>query len=158
MLKAREIIGLPVISIKTGKRLGTAKDVLLNAQWELTGILLNPGRMFFPPQIIEQKNLIAIGEDAITVPGKEAMRRLDRNSPLFSLRFGKKIITGMPVMTRSGMQLGRLEDVYLEDPSVNKINGLELTDGFISDLMEGRKCFPLDGEAAIGEETILVDR
>ena len=65
----------------------------------------------------------------------------------------------LPVVTVHGEQLGRVSDVYFDDLQGTQIVGYELTDGFIADMMEGRKWLPaprkLD-DVMLGEDVIIV--
>nr|WP_243864300.1 PRC-barrel domain-containing protein [Paenibacillus castaneae] len=65
----------------------------------------------------------------------------------------------LPVVTVQGLQLGRVSDVYFYPNQGTQIIGYELTDGFVSDVMEGRKWLraPSDPDAVLlGEDAIIV--
>lgn len=154
--RAQDIIGLPVIEVATGQRLATVEDFLLDEEWNLQGILLDSKHWFSSPRYIRWEDLISIGQDAVTISDEKAILQYDNDLFLHSLLTGNEKITGLPVMTVSGHQLGILEDVYFLQNMGKKIKGFELSDGFISDLQEGRKWLPIPLTITLGKDTILV--
>ncbi len=156
MRKARDLLGLPVVFVETGKRAGHAKDLLINDIWNVQGVILEVKHWFSPLRYIPWENIIACGTDAITIPNKNAIQSLEDMNPYFALIGGKYRLKGLPVITVNGQELGLVEDVYLE-PNVGKqIIGYELSEGFISDLKDGRKWLPTPQQATRGEDAIMV--
>ena len=60
------------------------------------------------------------------------------------------------MITVGGHELGMVEDVYLDQNWGKQIVGYELSEGFISDLKEGRKWLPMPDSATKGEDAIIV--
>ncbi len=57
-------------------------------------------------------------------------------------------------MLSNGRELGMVEDVYfMEDMGI--LMGYELSDGFISDLREGRKVFRPNSPLTWGEDVLI---
>ncbi|MNP56362.1 hypothetical protein D3C76_1510830 [compost metagenome] len=52
--------------------------------------------------------------------------------------------------------MGRLEDVYFSEKMEDSIVGLELSDGLLTDLQEGRRRIPVPAGAKRGEDVITV--
>ncbi|MFH5182283.1 PRC-barrel domain-containing protein [Paenibacillus sp. TAB 01] len=52
MKRARDVIGLPVISVQSGKQIGTAKDILLGEDWKIKAVLLETKHWFTSPSCI----------------------------------------------------------------------------------------------------------
>ncbi|UUZ89394.1 PRC-barrel domain-containing protein [Paenibacillus sp. P25] len=69
---------------------------------------------------------------------------------------GDHQVKGLPVITVNGQQLGVIEDVYLETNWGKQVIGYELTEGFISDLKEGRKWSPMPESVTVGEDAVIV--
>ncbi|MNC57930.1 hypothetical protein D3C75_1076250 [compost metagenome] len=55
-----------------------------------------------------------------------------------------------------GIQMGRLEDVYFSEKMEDSIVGLELSDGILTDLQEGRRRIPVPPGAVRGVDAITV--
>jgi uncharacterized protein YrrD len=154
--KARDVIGLPVISVETGKQVGHAKDLLITESWNIQGIALEIKHWFSSMRYIAWEDVIACGTDAVTIPNENVVQSLEDANPHMALNTGKHKLKGLPVITVNGQQLGLVEDVYLE-PNVGKqIVGYELSEGFISDLKDGRRWLPMPQTATKGEDAIVV--
>ncbi|SFK68690.1 Uncharacterized protein YrrD, contains PRC-barrel domain [Paenibacillus sp. 1_12] len=157
MKKARDVIGLPILCVQTGKQVGTVKDLLLDEAWQIELILLENRHWFSTASCVAWKDVIALGEDAITIHNEEAVVQLDDQDQLYiSLLNGDHKVKGMPVVTVNGQHLGIVDDVYLDPELGKKVIGYELTEGFISDLKEGRKWLPLPDTVTMGEDAIIV--
>lgn len=65
-------------------------------------------------------------------------------------------IIGRPVLTFNGRRLGVIEDVYFGENMDKPLLGYELSDGFMTDLTEGRKWLPVNDSFTFGEEAVLV--
>jgi len=156
LLKARHIIGLPIICLQNGKRAGKVFDLLIDQDWHLAGVILGPKGWFTPSQLISRNDIVAYGEDAITIENRSFIHTWNDESSQTTLLDGKHKIKGLPIMTVNGIQLGILEDVYFSEQMGNKIIGFEISEGFISDLTEGRKWLALPDSATRGEEAIIV--
>ncbi|WP_282936425.1 PRC-barrel domain-containing protein [Paenibacillus sp. RC67] len=156
MKRARDVIGLPIICVQSGKQVGTAKDLLLGDAWQVEAVLLETKHWFATPSCILWKDVIALGEDAITIEHEEVISRLDDEQCYTSLVNGDRKLKGMPVLTINGQQLGIVDDVYLDQNRGKKVIGYELTEGFISDLKEGRKWLPLPDSVTVGKDAIIV--
>jgi uncharacterized protein YrrD len=154
--RAQDIIGLPVIEIKAGKQLGTAADLLIDREWNVQGVLLESKLWFGSPRFVPWEAIVAFGSDAVTVQNGQAVRPLDESADLVCLSSGASRLRGMPVITVNGEQLGLVEDVYIGDQLDKKIVGYELSDGFLSDLKEGRKWLPTPETATFGEDAVIV--
>jgi uncharacterized protein YrrD len=154
--RARNVIGLPIICVQTGTQAGAAKDLLLNAEWQVEALLLECKHWFSDTTIIWLSDVIAIGEDAITIPNQEVIRPMEEDFALIPLVSGNRKVKGLPIITVNGHQLGVIEDVYLESDWGKQVIGYELTEGFISDLKEGRKWLPLPESVKIGEDAVIV--
>lgn len=157
MKRARDIVGLPVICVQTGKQCGAVQDVLLDPDWRVAALLLETKTWFSQLTCIEKKDIVAIGDDAVTIAEEGAIRPLEScASGTAWLLSGDTKVKGLPVITVNGQQLGVIEDVYLEPDQGIQVIGYELTEGFISDLTEGRKWLPMPESVTIGEDAVIV--
>lgn len=156
MRKAQDIIGLPVIEIETGKQIGTAKDFLIDTDWNLQGVLLETKSWFSAPRYVKWDHIIAFGTDAITIPDGQCIQSLEADIELNYLEHGTSKLKGLPIITVNGNQLGLMEDVYFGEQWGKKIVGYELSEGFLSDLKDGRKWLPAPDGIMIGEDVIIV--
>ncbi|MBC8080190.1 MAG: PRC-barrel domain-containing protein [Gorillibacterium sp.] len=155
MRKARDIVGLPVIDLKTGRRIGTVKDMMFDSNWQIRCILLETKTWLTAPRAVELDDTVSLGEDAVTVQEKPINTDCPVMENAFFLFQDKKII-GLPILTKNGQELGLVEDVYFDEKVDKRIVGFEMSEGFLSDVTEGRKWLPFPEDALLGEDAVIV--
>ena len=160
MIRLQQMIGLPVIEVSAGKHVGHVKDAWFDEHWRLDGIVLDAGRRFISAvKAVRWSDVLVCGEDAVLIMNERAVRKTEMGEVQRSFQSGAIRLKDLPVVTDQGEQLGRISDVYFDDLQGTQIVGYELTDGFIADLMEGRKWLPAPRDpdtVLLGEHTIIV--
>lgn len=156
-MKLQEMIGLAVFDVENGKEIGKIHDFILDDNWLITGLELE-GRALFSSYVksVAWEDVVAYGEDAVMIRSQEAVRKLGAGDIALTYLSGKRKLKDMQVLTEDGVLLGRISDVYFEQEQGNTILGLEISDGFVSDLIEGRKWLPCTTEMAVGEHAVMV--
>ena len=99
---------------------------------------------------------MAYGEDAVMIRNQQAVRKTEADDIHYTYLLGKNKLKDLNVLTEDGVLLGKVTDVYFDQEMGNTILGLEISDGFVSDLMEGRKWLPLTQDMSIGKNAIMV--
>lgn len=150
------MIGLPVIDAVTGKRMGTVKDFLVSGTWRIRGIVLDYQSWFNSARYVEWDCLISAGDDALVINSRKSVKKLGALPDAAFLCNGKSKLKGLPLISVEGIQMGRLEDVYFSEKMEDSIVGLELSDGLLTDLQEGRRRIPVPPGAKRGEDVITV--
>lgn len=150
------LLGLPVMDVVTGKRVGTVKDVLITGAWRLRGIVLEYKSWFNSARYVEWKSLVSIGEDAVMINSAASVQSFKSFPDTSLLGWGSAKLKGLPLVSVEGIQMGRLEDVYFSEKMEDSIVGLELSDGMLTDLQEGRRRIPVPPGAVRGEDAITV--
>lgn len=154
--KYGELLGLPVICSENGKLIGIIRNVIFNLEartvealvFEKRG-LLNSRKVLFLKDIVEVgRDAVIIENDKCALPWKEAEKSLALKN--------RKILTGLRVFSRAGKEVGMVKDV-LFDCQTGLIEGVEVSDSLVNDLINGRNILPLFGKVEFGEDIILVD-
>jgi uncharacterized protein YrrD len=156
-LKLQEMIGLPVYDIELGKKIGKVHDFIISENWTILGVELERKIVFSKTsKTVAWKDIIAYGEDAIMIRNAQAVQKVKSDKSQFSYSLGKKKLCQLPVLTEEGLMLGQVSNVYLDQKKGNTIIGLEISDGFVSDIIEGRKWLPCTSDMTIGDGSVLV--
>ncbi|OPA80414.1 photosystem reaction center subunit H [Paenibacillus selenitireducens] len=156
-MKLLEMIGLPIYEVDTGKRIGRVQDFHVDARWDIEGIELEPRKLFSSTILmVPWHEIMACGEDAVMIKNKQAIQKKNAVDIQYTLMCGDHKLRDLPLLTPDGNQLGRVVDVYFDHNMGNTIRGLEITDGFISDLIEGRKWLRVTDVLTIGQDAIMV--
>jgi len=146
MRRRGEVAGLPVVVVDSGRAVGRVKDVVFDlGQGRLSGfIVVSRGSRAFLP--FEQVH--SLGASAVTI-GAEAVLVPSFPAPVGASPVGKS------VLTREGQLLGTIDDV-LFDPESGAVWGYQVTAGFISDFVEGKKAVVLTEEIVEGPDSVVV--
>lgn len=160
MIRLQQLIGLPVLTMNTGKKVGIVKDAWFDERWRLKGLVLEYAKWFaVKVRTVQWSAVLSCGDDAVFIADDSKVDTGKKQLLQRAYCMGVIHLKDMPVITVTGMQLGRVSDVYFYPLQDTQIIGYELTDGFISDLMEGRKWLrtPSDyNEVLLGQDAIIV--
>ncbi|MBD2844559.1 PRC-barrel domain-containing protein [Paenibacillus sp. IB182496] len=160
MLKLQSLIGLPMIDQASGRRAGTIQDIWFDEHWQLAGMITRASRWGRRGMtVLRWRHVAACGEDAVLLHEQALEERLPEGEIVRCFHTGLVRLRNLPVMTLGGLQLGRVSDVYFHQDEGTPIVGYELTDGFISDLREGRRWLRIAAypdQVTLGEDAILV--
>jgi uncharacterized protein YrrD len=157
MRKALDVVGLPIVCLETGEEIGNVRDILCDREWRVLGVVLHEGNWFHPGSYIPSGHIYAVGEDCLTVSGKDAITSLQTlaESDTVGLFTGKMKLKGKSVITTAGEHLGKVEDVYFSS-DWEKLVGYEISNGWIADVTAGRKRLSAPQTIVIGDENLIV--
>ena len=152
MRRGREIVGLPVIKLSTGKELGIVSDLSWNHdQRKIKSISLDPGGVVSRREPINIDDIAFMGPDAVTVVDEATTgRKTDSDSD-------KSIgtVAGVLVVTDTGRNLGTLQDLVFDDNG-ELLVGYEVSGGLVGDFISGREVLPPEAVLAWGVEAVVV--
>lgn len=155
MHKSQEVIGLSVVHLKTGKKLGVVRDILFDAKQRFCGLLLEDGGWLKRRRYIPKENIYAIGRDAVVIRHEAQILLLDETAKEWTgICSGQKKLKGLPILLASGYELGVIENVYFME-EMGTLVGYELSDGLINDLMEGRKVVRPNQPLIWGQDVLI---
>lgn len=148
MRRTREIVGLPVLNLRSGDQIGWVQDVVFNKDSrKISGILLENAHIFHSSKGIPRDFVAAVGKDALTVSDHVVQE-------ISGIKWSEKV--GNQVFTQGGEAKGTIEDVFLDDSAENVI-GFEVSDGLFSDLMEGRGTILQENVMVDGKDVLIVE-
>ncbi|MDR6225197.1 PRC-barrel domain-containing protein [Desmospora profundinema] len=157
MRKSQDIIGLPIIHVSTGKRLGAVRDVLFDRNQQFQGLLVEAKGWMKRGKYLPAADIRSLGEDAVIANHEKDIRPLDLQAEKWvGLLTGQSKLKGRTVLMADGSQLGMVEEVYLGH-DLGTLWGYELSEGFFNDLMEGRKVIRPQTPLTWGEDVLIAD-
>ncbi|MBM7581365.1 uncharacterized protein YrrD [Caldicoprobacter guelmensis] len=155
-MKRGWILGLPVISARSGKRMGVVVDIIFkHGHQKIRGLVVSTEGLFEKRKHIPLEKIRAIGRHAVIA--EEPLWDSKQSSSLIiegNEEYGRKIL-GRQLLTGNGQELGTISDIIL-DPNDGKIEGFEISRGFIDDLLEGRYILPYDASNSVMENAVIV--
>lgn len=157
MIKYSEVVGLPVISAGSGKKAGIVKDVVFcPGTREIKAFIVERRSFEVNQKLVFLEDVLNVGKDAIIINSPEdfkSMKRLEKNGDLKD----RGEVLGLKVYSVYGEELGIVKDILFDCDS-GLIEGIEISDGLIQDMVKGRNIIPLFGKVEFGEDNILVGK
>lgn len=154
MRRTRDWVGLPVIHLQKGKRVGEVSNVLFKEDTYAFALLMERGGLFLTSRAVLLADLHSMGTDAILIDDLSSIKIFEYLGIYRSLLKEDGCFVGKTMIREDGVNLGIVTDVYVADNS-DKIVGYEVSDGLFADLLYGRKRVPFEATLQIGE-VILV--
>src|SRR5438067_11232842 len=106
---ARELIGLPVLTVAEGQRLGTIVALFIDREARAVAAVSVGGGAFSRPHLLRFADLQTIGVDAVMIAAAAVAQM---GLPAAELRELDERLAGRPVVTESGQHVGEI-DGYL---------------------------------------------
>jgi uncharacterized protein YrrD len=145
---------VPVYDKNVGKKLGTIKDLCLNTNGNIEGLVLDPKGWFSRQAVIPIHCISSFGYDGIMVNDEAELKKYFTDDE-FLFTHPQKGIYGKPLLSAEGEKLGIVEDVYFNE-ELGTIVGYEVTEGFFADLKEGRKVVKTEKPLVFGKDVLFV--
>ena len=122
MKKSVDILGLPVISITEGRELGMSKTLLIDAPNRIVAaITIEDEDWYRGVKLIPYDNVIAVGDDAVTINNSENILTLDAAGDFETLLDDNIRVIGTKGITRTGVIQGNITEIYIgDDGSIEK--------------------------------------
>jgi uncharacterized protein YrrD len=146
--------GQPVFESKTGSKIGEVTDLCITNDGVVKGLLVKKGVFFKQSYFLDIQDVLSFGWDGVMIEENDSLERLKTN-PEHTL-YHQHSLNGKMLISKSGESLGLLEDVYFHE-ELGTIVGYEITDGFFSDITEGKQIIQSEKPPAIGKDAIIVD-
>ncbi len=154
--KYSEVLGLPVISSTDGLKIGTLKDIVFNRDNKgILAFLLEKGAYAVKGTVIMLENILSLGNDALIVDNPDNLLEFRRFKKMYNLN-ERNNLRGLKIFTHSGEDLGMVQDI-LFDYRTGKVEGVQVSDGLVQDIIMGRNILPFFGKVEIGSSNILVE-
>lgn len=132
-----DVKGLPIYEQTTGKAVGTIADIWFTSHGTVKGFIAERSGLFNRRRYLPLSAVQSFQNDRVIIRDAGSFQpfpSLDSGHSLYSERG----IAGSMVVAADGTTIGLLDDVYF-DGQLGKIDGYEISEGFFSDLTEGKK-------------------
>ncbi len=153
--------GMPIFEVKTGSKIGEVCDLAISNNGKVEGLLVKKGAVWKKTHIIYIQNISSFGSDGVMIEDRKLLEPLHEKWDSYTFEGSGGVskgplLVGKTMMTKEGEQLGLLEDVYFLE-EVGTIVGYKCSDGFFSDIMEGKRVVKTDKPPTIGKDAIIVN-
>lgn len=147
--RGSDLVGLPVLAGPELRRIGRVQEVLLSSDGSrVVGLQLESGGWLKAPRVLDYAAVKMVGPTHLVaeetyLPEGVATRCCDT-------------LHGLPVLGADGAEIGLADDVHF-DEATGRLTALQLSHGFVDDLLSGKEILPLAGPMITGEAAILLD-
>ena len=153
LIRAGDLIGLPVVSIASGEDIAEVRDVVYDADdHRLVGFTLNK-RGFLSGKakdVLDAASVASVGADAVTVDDDSAVSQADEGPRALERPGRLASVIGDRALTSDGNDLGEVVDVVLSTGADPAAVGYELDAG------RDHVFVPISAEMAISGENLLL--
>lgn len=154
MLKGREILSLPVVSLDDRKEIGEVKDIIYNpVESKILGYLVDSGGWFTEAKGFPHSELIKMEEDCLVIRNESVIKKISLIREIKNAIDGKVDIRGFKVECEDGRCIGVIQDLLLDENSW-QITGYEISDGVIQDLLDGRSSISNQGISILPDKVV----
>jgi len=155
LMRASDVMGLPVVSIQSGEDVAEVRDVVYDGEaHRLVGFTLNKrgyfaGRM---KSVLGDDSVAAIGPDAVMIESESAIDdKAVAPAPLTELDSARPVL-GNRVLSEDGTDLGEVVAVILSTGDRPEAVGYELR----SPTHDGTSFVPITAQMALSGENLVV--
>jgi uncharacterized protein YrrD len=145
---------MPIYNVRSGKKLGDVCDLSISENGKVTGLLVKKGVFFKQTCHLPIDKVTSFGWDGVMIEGSDQLEKL-KSAPEYTISHQSPLY-GKMMLSKSGDSLGLLKDVYFQE-ELGTIVGYEVTDGFFTDITEGKQVIETYLPPAIGKDAIIVD-
>ncbi|MEW9049520.1 MAG: PRC-barrel domain-containing protein [Neobacillus sp.] len=146
--------GQPVYETVSGTKIGEVTDLCITKSGMVKGLLVKKGVFFKQTYFLDIHDVSSFGWDGVMIEDHDHLAKC-KTAPEYTLAH-QHSLNGKMILSKSGESLGLLEDVYFQE-ELGTIVGYETTDGFFSDITEGKQVIQSRKPPAIGKDAIIVD-
>jgi uncharacterized protein YrrD len=146
--------GQPLFETNSGNKIGEICDLSISSDGTVKGLLVKKGVFLKQTYFLDIQNVSSFGWDGVMIDDDRYLEKL-KETPEYTLSH-QHSLNGMMMLSKSGESLGLLKDVYFQE-ELGTIVGYEITDGFFSDITEGKQVIQSGKPVAIGKDAIIVD-
>ncbi len=151
MRRARTIVGLPIISLAEGLRVGVVRDIVFNPdERKIAALVVTDLSWRHDAELVPLDKVRSFGRDAVTIHNLSGLIKARTDRALYRLLSSGVKLDGLLVMTDGGNYLGILEEI-LVSPDGQMIS-YEISAGFTEDVNRGKLLLPADEALTVGRD------
>jgi uncharacterized protein YrrD len=150
MLKISDLVGLPVLEQSSCEQIGEVQEVLINIRQALVqAAIVTSFGWFTDKQVLPLKHIVAVSNTDVLITNKSELQTLATGGERFA------DLIERPLITEAGVKIGVLADLWFE-LTTGIIEAYVVSDGVVTDLLEGRRKLPYKISRAFNSDRIIV--
>ncbi len=158
LLKCSEMIGLPIISVSTNEKLGIVRDIVFKVPTkEICAFVILNKIILSSLKVVKIQDIMNIGKSAVLIQDDNCLIPFKRylNEVNDVKKYGDEIAEKQ-IYTDNGIELGIIQDITF-DFETGMLDEIEISDGLVQDLIEGRKMFPVSESIQLEQGIVIIE-
>lgn len=157
MIKFTKLIELPIISLTSGNKIGTIYDVIfMPDNMQIIAFIIVLKKLFAGKKVVLFKDIETVGENAVFIQNDSKMMNITQWHMPEDAKSYRKHVSDVPVYTDNGISIGAVQDA-LFNFELGVLAEFEISEGFIQDLMDGRKKIPVSESIHMEKGILILD-
>lgn len=154
MRKGKELHGLAVVDVGSGRKLGTVEHLVISPEdGAVLGVAIGGGMFGGGKSYVDIADVRAFGADAVTVDGEDVARsENDASETIRDADRSARTLVGNKVVTEGGAFLGTVHDYFI-DEAARRVTGLTIGGGLLS----GEDGLAADRIRSVGPDAVIVN-
>lgn len=153
--RAREIIGLPVVTMNRGTKIYDIEDMVIDPErGQVLALVVQEAAWLQSARAIPFGRINVIGQDAVVIPDGRAVIDVNRD-PVLKRLYNKQIVRGLRVLTDDGRKLGTVSDMML-DSKTGEVKGYYVSLGAGLTVGQGSRWLPAERVVSMGQRVLFV--
>lgn len=149
MQKINAIFGKEVINQSSGEKIATVHDVVLDRELRrIVALLIRGGGLFSETRVVRWDAMVSMG-DVVVVRAEPPLPTLKDDAEVSELSAHANRITGTPVISDKGAQLGSIGDIYIN--AQGQVIGYEVKQG----MLHSDRYLAVENVQATGKDAII---
>lgn len=149
-MKISDLIGLPVLERSSCEQIGEVQEVMINIRQALVeAAIVTSSGWFTGKQALLLKHIVAVGDTEVLIGDKAELKPLQASGEIFA------DLLDRPLITAAGVKIGVLADLWFE-LATGIIEAYVVSDGVVTDLLEGRHKLPYHISQTFHSDKIIV--
>lgn len=151
MRRARSVIGLPIISLAEGLRVGEIRDLVFDpANHAVAALVIREATWRHDAELVPIEKVRSFGRDAVTISDLSGLITARSRRELQQLFTSGVKLDGLLAMTEGGNYLGIIEEIMLGPHG--EMLAYEISVGFATDINRGKCHLPADESLTVGRD------
>ena len=157
-MKFSKIINLPVITAEDQEYMGNVFDIIFNPeQQKIIAIVFTNNKLLSTRKAISIDKILSIDKNAVWIEDKKKIINPALMLKNNKLKSYKTDFDNKKIYTDKKNDLGFINDVIF-NTEIGTIEGFEISDGVLQDLIDGRKYITTMGMVDTEKESIFIEK
>lgn len=149
MQRVNQMFGKEVINQVSGEKIATVQDIVMDRDTRhVMALLVRSGGLMGSTSVVRWSAVVSVG-DVVVIRAEQALPALDDDAEVSELTRQANRITGTPVISDRGEQLGSVGDIFINEQG--EVVGFEVKQG----MLHSNRYLPAEHVQAVGRDAVI---